>query len=80
MNNGAGKRPELLAEAQQEHQDLEKGEGKAPVATPTAGLRVPALVMCFHVSWRPRNSEYTPVWKEVGAVMKQQLLAPDGKS
>ena len=80
MNNGAGKRPELLAEAQQEHQDLEKGEGKAPVATPTAGLRVPALVMWFHVSWRPRNSEYTPVWKEVGAVMKQQLLAPDGKS
>ena len=77
MNNGAGKRPELLEEAQQ---DLEKGEGKAPEVPPTAGLRGTGLVMWFHVSWQPRSSEYTPVWKEVGAVMKQQLLAPAGKS
>ena len=76
MNNGAGKRHELL----EGQQDLEKGEGKAPEAPPTAGLRVPTLVTWLHVSWQPRNSEYTPAWKEVGAVMKQQLLAPDGKS
>ena len=80
MNNRAGKRREVLEEAQEEQQNLEKGEGMATEAPPTAGLRVPTLVMWFHVSWRPRNSEYTPVWKEVGAVMKQQVVALAGKS
>ena len=74
VNNGAGKRHELLEEQQQ--QNLEKGEGMAPEAPPTAGLRVPALVMWCPGSWRPWSSEYTRVWKEVGAVLQNQLLAP----
>ena len=75
MNNGSGKRRELVGQ-----QDLEKGEGKAPEAPPTTGLRVPALVMWCPGSWRPWSIGYTRVWKEVGAVMKQQLLALAGKS
>ncbi len=53
VNNGAGKRHELL----EGQQDLEKGEGKAPEAPPTAGWRVPALVMWCPGSWRPWSSE-----------------------
>ena len=49
VNNGAGKRHELLEEQQQ--QNLEKGEGKAPEAPPTGGWRVPALVMWCPGSW-----------------------------
>ena len=74
VNNGAGKRRELLEEQQQ--QNLEKGEGMAPEAPPTAGWRVPALVMWCPGSWRPWSSEYTRVWKEVGAVLLNQFLAP----
>ena len=56
VNNGAGQRYELL-EGQQQQQDLEKGEGTAPEAPPTAGLRVPALVMWCPGSWQPWSSE-----------------------
>ena len=77
MNNGAGKRRELLGGQQQ---DLEKGEGTAPEAPPTAGWRVPALVMWCPGSWRPWSSEYTRVWKEVGAELQNQLLAPASRA
>jgi len=56
VNNGSGKRRELL-EGQQQQQDLAKGEGMAPEAPATAGLRVPALVMWWPGSWRPWSSE-----------------------
>ena len=56
VNNGAGKRHELL-EGEQQQQNLEKGEGKGPEAPPTVGWRVPALVMWWPGSWRPWSSE-----------------------